>query len=148
MEITSEMEERVKSAVATAMVRFHTEHVALLEVDASEKSITHKFAQLLEQELHRVHLADWDVDCEYNRHGKNSGRPKEITAIRSQFLEFAKNLTKNEALDLSLDPDSHGSQIFPDIIVHRRTLPMNLLVIEAKKRRRIFVSQGLGRGQT
>jgi len=48
----------------------------------------------------------WDVDCEYNRKEKD---PK----------KYKDGCTEKLAL--------------PDIIVHKRTLPENLLVIEAKK---------------
>jgi hypothetical protein len=47
----------------------------------------------------------WNVDCEYNRQGAG-GDPKQ---------------------------DADGSRRFPDVIVHRRGLDENLLVIEAKK---------------
>src|SRR5882672_687905 len=48
----------------------------------------------------------WHVDCEYNRYGKV---PKTI--------------------DL---PERAGKNVFPDIIIHRRGRPDNLLVVEAK----------------
>lgn len=50
------------------------------------------------------HFPDWHVDCEYNRHGVGTD-PKE---------------------------DDEGERVFPDIIVHHRGTPDNLLVIEAK----------------
>jgi hypothetical protein len=82
----------------------------LLITDANERSVAHRLA---------FHLTgvfpDWDVDCEYNRKGFDL--PKVI------FL-----------LGQSGEPESaNGSRVFPDIVVHRRTKPENLLVIEIKK---------------
>jgi hypothetical protein len=50
----------------------------------------------------------WNVDCEYNREGKD---------------------LDTKTADL---PDEPGKTIFPDIIVHRRGKSLNLLIIEAK----------------
>lgn len=81
----------------------------LLTVDANERSITHRLAMHLQQEFY-----DWHVDCEYNRDGHD---PKELSIGH-------------------LEPDEHDTQaqtVFPDIIVHIRGRPENLLVIEIKK---------------
>ena len=42
---------------------------ALLELDANERSLTHKLAEYLQGEF-----PDWDVDCEYNRDGDTPKR--------------------------------------------------------------------------
>ena len=62
----------------------------------------HKLAEALQ-----VEFPDWHVDCEYNR----------------DFTEL-KVLP-----DVETDEDH---SVFPDIIVHHRGTPENLLVIEAK----------------
>ena len=82
---------------------------ALLELDANERSLTHKLAEHLQ-----VEFPDWNVDCEYNRKG-----------------ELPKRLMGN--VENVLTDDTLGKTVFPDIIVHQRRTNDNLLVIEAKK---------------
>ena len=82
---------------------------ALLELDANERSLTHKLAEHLQ-----VEFPEWNVDCEYNRKG---ALPKRLTGIKE---------------NVSTD-DTCGKTVFPDIIVHHRGTTDNLVVIEAKK---------------
>ena len=79
----------------------------LLKFDASERSICGAIAA----HLHMA-LPEYDTDVEYNRLGK--GEVKRL------------NLTKPSGLEKECS-------VFPDIIVHRRTIEDNLLVIEVKK---------------
>jgi hypothetical protein len=82
----------------------------LFKVDANERSLTHRLA------LHLTPVfPDWDVDCEYNRKGFD--QKKIIHVLRGEDELNGTN----------------GSRVFPDIVVHRRTKPANLLVIEVKK---------------
>lgn len=82
----------------------------LLQVDASERSISHRLALYLTSQF-----ADLDVDCEYNRdHHK------------------AKRLRRTGPCARSSE-DTDGSPVYPDIIVHRRGTEENILVIEIKK---------------
>lgn len=85
----------------------------LLEINANERSITHKLAEYLQEEFE-----DWNVDCEYNRmiNGKLND-PKRM-----------KFPVKNVQTD-----DTEGKTVFPDIIIHERNRRNNLLVIEVKK---------------
>ncbi len=97
---------RVRGALAVLLEA----DALLFKVDANERSLTHRLA---------VHLTpvfpDWDVDCEYNRKG----------------FEQKKIIHQLGGED---DPNTtNGSRVFPDIIVHHRTKPENLLVIEVKK---------------
>ncbi|GHC39031.1 hypothetical protein [Aidingimonas halophila] len=82
----------------------------LLEVDANERSISHRLGLHLQS-----FFPDWDVDCEYNRDGVE---PKRIGY-----------------LDLHPDgaEDTEARTVFPDIIVHKRDSQTNYLVIEIKK---------------
>jgi len=82
----------------------------LFRVDANERSLTHRLALHL-----TAAFPGWDVDCEYNRKGFDQ---KKI--IHELGGEGEPNST-------------NGSRVFPDIIVHHRTKPENLLVIEVKK---------------
>ena len=98
------MKDRLLSAYATLIDK----DGALLELDANERSITHKLAEHLQ-----VEFPEWDVDCEYNRDGE---KPKRLSP---QSVS-------------SDDTDAHT--VFPDIVVHQRNSETNLVVIEAKKR--------------
>lgn len=80
---------------------------ALFEVDANERSLTHKLAEHLQRQF-----PDWHVDCEYNRKGELPKRLK-VTTVRTN--------------------NTDGGTVFPDIIIHHRKTNENLVVIEAKK---------------
>ncbi len=98
----------IANKIRVAIEQLFAQDAALFEVDANERSISHRLA---------VHLTrsfpEWDVDCEYNRKGH---APKKL--LRGRRVDAA---------------DTDGGRVFPDIIVHRRNKPENLLVIEIKK---------------
>jgi hypothetical protein len=113
----SEMEwEEIASRLFRSKVDFLAADRSLLEVNANERSITHKFAEHLQRQF-----PGWNVDCEYNRNG----------SVPKRLLSMAE-LCVTQA-------DEDGHTVFPDIIVHRRGQRAdsgqrpNLLVIEAKK---------------
>lgn len=84
---------------------------SLLNVNASERSISHKFAEHLQKQF-----PDLVVDCEYNRHGND------IKMLRY----YHSGLTKVANLE--------ARTVFPDIVVHKRGNDKdNLLIIEIKK---------------
>lgn len=102
-------DQAVAESICAAVAELFERDAALFQVDANERSITHQLA---------VHLAlrfpDWHVDCEYNRDGFD---PKVVDLVGADH-----------------DPDGvHGSRIYPDIIVHHRRKPENLIVLEVKK---------------
>jgi hypothetical protein len=81
----------------------------LFEVDANERTFTHRLAMYMQQSL-----PTWHVDCEYNR---DDHQPKELMLPGG-------------------DPDGYDTNaqtVYPDIIVHQRGSSNNLLVIEVKK---------------
>ena len=80
----------------------------LLEVNSSERSMTHKFAEALQQVFR-----SWHVDCEYSRLGHDARRSKRLS-------EWA--LTQLEAT----------GRVYPDIIIHRCGARKNAVVIEGK----------------
>ena len=102
--------EEIERRLARASVRFLERDTHLLRVNANERSMTHKYALYLETEF-----PDYDVDSEYNRKGD---LPKEL------HVEGGGVITED---------DENATTVFPDIIVHHRGQPSNLLVIEAKK---------------
>lgn len=96
-------------AVAAAIVQFLREDSYLLEVDANERSMSHRFGMFLQ-----LQLPEWHVDCEYNRDGVD---PKRI-----EHLGLRPD-----------DEDTESKTVFPDIIAHQRGTDENYLVIEFKK---------------
>ena len=101
-----EVENRVRRAIHSVIK--HDVH--LLEVGASERSLTHCLAvRLLRQ------FPGYSIDCEYNRDGFDVKR----LALSWRAIR---------------DDDVEAVTVFPDIIVHQRgTNSNNLLVIEVKK---------------
>ena len=81
----------------------------LFEVDANERSLTHKLAEYLQAEF-----PNWNVDCEYNRYGIDVKR----------LRNFIKKVNSD---------DTDAVSVYPDIIIHHRGTKDNLVVIEAKK---------------
>jgi len=95
---------KIKKLVENCLEIFMKNDIFLLEVDADERTISHRLAFYLQSEIPEMH-----VDCEYNREGfeiKKISNPK-----------WAK-----------------PRGIYPDIIVHKRgENPNNILVVEIKK---------------
>lgn len=103
----------VHEKLEAAKMNFLILHRQLLEINANERSITHKFAECM-----TPLFEGWDVDCEYNRDGYE---PKRIVP----------DITATVRID-----NENGVTAFPDIIVHHRRgygRENNLLAIEAKK---------------
>jgi len=99
----------IEKAVIRAIVRLKINDADLLDIDANERSVSHKLAEYLQQEFN-----GWNVDCEYNR------KMKGIKTLQVSF----DNVT---------DHDIEAKTVFPDIIVLHRQTNDNLLVIEVKK---------------
>lgn len=100
----------VKKRAIAAIVNLYRHDRELLEINASERSITHRLAMYLQSEF-----AEWHVDCEYNRRGLDVKR-----------ISLAYD---------SLRPDDlEAKTVFPDIVIHRRLTDKNLIVIEVKKK--------------
>jgi len=113
-------EKRVVQAIEGAQKRLWDSDKRLLELDAHERSICFRLALYLAEQF-----PEFDVDCEYNRnHAK----------AEDDYLKRLKDQNLFEIV--GREPrcgDEDGLMIMPDIIVHIRDKPMNLLVIEAKK---------------
>ena len=103
----------VETRIIHAREKLRKKDQFLLEKDVNERSITHNLAQYLEEEF-----SGWDVDCEYNRVGKE---------LMTKRLELRPEQFWTD--------DTHAQTVYPDIIVHQRGKEdENLLVIEAKKK--------------
>ena len=100
--------DEIKVKVAEAIVDLHEADQYLLEFNLNERTISHRFALHLQRRL-----PEWHIDCEYNR---------DLDAVKM--------------LDLPKDGigwnDTEAKTVFPDIIVHRRGVGPNVLVIEMK----------------
>jgi hypothetical protein len=108
--------EEIKAVVREAVAQLQKE-TNLFGTRANERSITHRLAVHLE----RI-IPGWNIDCEYNRIGRNWRRYKLLFMLSDD--------------DYSIDGLAvEGSRVFPDIVVHHRgdnSLEDNLLVIEVK----------------
>ena len=94
--------------VVAALREFYARETHLLEKDLGERTLTHRLAVHLEKQF-----SGWEVDCDYNRLGE-------------RMLRLPKGSI------VSTD-DEIGKSIFPDIVVHQREIPNNLLAIEVRK---------------
>lgn len=104
------VEPRLKAALAKVLAQ----DFELLEDATGERSIAHRLAVYLEQDFE-----GWHVDCEFNRQGEEGSRG-----------------TKRVSPDVPHLPESRAGQgtadVTPDIIVHWRRKPRNLLAVEVK----------------
>jgi hypothetical protein len=102
-----EIEEVLNGAIDNLI----SKHPILLELDISERALTHHLANYIREKIPEF----YDVDVEYNRHFAD---PKRINL---------PSRTTN-------DTDTRARTAFPDIIIHKRNKDSdNLLVLEIKK---------------
>ena len=80
----------------------------LFEKDLGERTLTHRLAVHLEKQF-----SGWEVDCDYNRLGERRLRLPHGTIVSTD--------------------DELGKSVYPDIVVHQREIPNNLLAIEVRK---------------
>jgi hypothetical protein len=91
-----------------AVQEFYARETFLLERDLGERALTHRLAVHLEKQF-----PGWEVDCDYNRLGERTMRLPHGTIVSTD--------------------DHLGKSIYPDIVVHQRDVPNNLLAIEVRK---------------
>jgi hypothetical protein len=94
--------------VVTALQEFYSREAFLFERDLGERTLTHRLAVHIEKQF-----AGWDVDCDYNRLGERTLRLPHGTIVSTD--------------------DQFGKSIYPDIVVHQREIPNNLVAIEVRK---------------
>ena len=87
---------------------FYTRETHLLEKDLGERTLTHRLAVHLEKQF-----SGWEVDCDYNRLGERTLRLPRGSIVSTD--------------------DHLGKSVYPDIVVHQRAIPNNLLAIEVRK---------------
>ena len=94
--------------VVTALQEFYARETFLLDKDLGERTLTHRLAAHCEKQF-----AGWDVDCDFNRLGERTLRLPHGTIVSTD--------------------DHLGKSVYPDIVVHQREIPNNLLAIEIRK---------------
>jgi len=94
--------------VVIALADFYARETFLLEHDLGERALTHRLAVCLERQF-----LGWEVDCDYDRLGERT-----LRLPRGSIVSTDDHLAKS---------------IYPDIVVHQRDIPNNLLAIEVRK---------------
>ena len=94
--------------VVAALAEFYARETHLLEKDLGERALTHRLAVHVERQF-----PGWEVDCDYNRLGDRTLRLPRGTIVSTD--------------------DELGKSVYPDIVVHQRAIPNNLLAIEVRK---------------
>lgn len=94
--------------VVTATAELYAREAFLFEHDLGERALTHRFAIYLERQF-----SGFEVDCDYDRLGP-----------RTLLLPHGTIVSTDDHL---------GKSIYPDIVVHQRDIPNNLLAIEVRK---------------
>jgi hypothetical protein len=94
--------------VVAALEAFYSRETYLLDNDAGERALTHRLAVHVERQFD-----GWDVDCDYDRLGERT------------LLMPHGSIVSTE--------DHFSKSIFPDIVVHQRDIPKNLVAIEVRK---------------
>jgi hypothetical protein len=94
--------------VVAALQEFYAAEAYLLDRDLGEHTLTHRLAVYVEKRF-----PGWQVDCNYDRLGERMLRMPHGAIISTD--------------------DHLGKSVYPDIVVHQREIPNNLLAIEVRK---------------
>jgi hypothetical protein len=94
--------------LVTALSELYAREAFLFARDLGERALTHRLAVHLEKQY-----PGWDVDCDYDRLGERTLRLPHGSIVSTD--------------------DHLGKSVYPDIVVHRREIPDNLLAIEVRK---------------
>jgi len=94
--------------VVAALQEFYARETYLMEKDLGERALTHRLAVHVERQF-----PGWEVDCDYDRLGERTLRLPHGTIVSTD--------------------DHLAKSVYPDIVVHQRAIPNNLLAIEVRK---------------
>ena len=94
--------------VVAALAEFYAQETFLFAKDLGERTLTHRLAVHLEKQF-----PGWQVDCDYDRLGERVLRLPHGTIVSTD--------------------DHLAKSVYPDIVVHQREIPNNLLAIEVRK---------------
>jgi hypothetical protein len=94
--------------VITALQELFAHESVLFERDLGERTLTHRLAVHVERQF-----PGWNVDCDYDRLGERTLRLPHGSIVSTD--------------------DHLAKSVYPDLVVHRRAIPNNLLAIEVRK---------------
>lgn len=94
--------------VVAALKEFYAREAFLFEHDLGERTLTHRLAVHVERQF-----PDFEVDCDFDRLG-----PRTLNLPHGSIVSTDDHL---------------GKSIYPDIVVHQRGVPNNLIAIEVRK---------------
>jgi hypothetical protein len=94
--------------VVAALKEFYAREAFLFAQDLGERTLTHRLAVYLEKQF-----PDFVADCDFDRLG-----PRTLGLPHGSIVSTDDHL---------------GKSIFPDIVVHQREVPNNLLAIEVRR---------------
>ncbi len=94
--------------VVAALKEFYAHEAFLFEHDLGERTLTHRLALHVERQF-----PDFEADCDFDRLG-----PRTLNMPRGSIVSTDDHL---------------GKSIYPDIVVHQRSVPNNLIAIEVRK---------------
>ena len=94
--------------LVAALQEFFAHEGFLMERDLGERTLTHRLAVYVEKQF-----SGWEVDCDYDRLGDRTMRLPHGSIVSTD--------------------DHYGKSVYPDIVVHQREIPNNLLAIEVRK---------------
>ena len=94
--------------IVAALKEFYARETFLFEQDLGERTLTHRLAVQVERQF-----PEFEVDCDFDRLGQ-----------RTLNLPHGSIVSTDDHL---------GKSIYPDIVVHRRVVPDNLLAVEVRK---------------
>jgi hypothetical protein len=94
--------------VVSALGELYAREAYLFEKDLGERTLTHRLAVYLERQF-----PGWEVDCDYDRLGERTLRMPKGSIVSTD--------------------DHLGKSVYPDIVVHQRAVPDNLLAVEVRK---------------
>ena len=94
--------------VITALQELFAHESVLFARDLGERTLTHRLAVQVERQF-----PGWNVDCDYDRLGERTLRLPHGTIVSTD--------------------DHLAKSVYPDLVVHQRAIPNNLLAIEVRK---------------
>src|ERR1700743_2368859 len=94
--------------VVAALKEFYAREAFLFEHDLGERALTHRFAIQVERQF-----PEYEVDCDFDRLG-----PRTLKLPHGSIVSTDDHL---------------GKSIYPDIVVHQRSIPNNHIAIEIRK---------------
>ncbi|HET7887983.1 MAG TPA: hypothetical protein VFL62_17305 [Bradyrhizobium sp.] len=94
--------------LVAGLKEFYGREAFLFEHDLGERTMTHRLAVHIERQF-----PDFEVDCDFDRLG-----PRTLNLPRGSIVSTDDHL---------------GKSVYPDIVVHQRRVPNNVLAIEVRK---------------